>query len=552
VAVEGVVVGDVQEGLNGVFVQDPRGDGDPATSDGLFVFGVRTEVQAGDAIRAVGTVTEFGALTELTDVASVAVCRADAGLPAVAPLALPATDEERERLEGMRVTVRQALAVTDTRNLDDFGEVLLAAGGPLRTPTEVAEPGEAARAVDAENDRRSLLLDDASSRANPNPVPYVTPEDSLRRGDTTAGLTGVLSQGFGAYRLQPTERVAFAEANPRPARPADVGGEVRIGSFNVLNYFITHGGAQDRGASNAEQFAEQKAKVVEAINGLGADVVALQEIQNTARRGLDPDAALDDLVAALNADAGAPTWAKVPTPQGFAEDDEIRVAQIYKPREVRRVGEAVAFTGPALEAAFSNARQPLAQTYRDGRETFTVVANHLKSKGCGGATGENRDQGDGQGCFNADRVEQARALLGFVAERQAASRDEDVLVLGDLNAYTREDPIDVLLAGGLVNVLAQRIADERRYSYVFDGAQGVLDHALANPELARKVTGATEWHINADEPQLLEYDADEPDSGREAPDADAHLAAFFRPDPYRSSDHDALLLGLNTRGRPSP
>jgi len=204
--------------------------------------------------------------------------------------------------------------------------VLLAAGGPLRTPTEVAEPGAAATAVAAENARRSLLLDDASSRANPDPVPYVTPADSLRRGDTTAGLTGVLSQGFGAYRLQPTRRVAFAERSPRPAAPAPVGGGVQVGSFNVLNLFTTLG---SRGAATEEQLAQQRSKVVEAINGLGAEIVALQEIESNGGQ------ALRALVDALNADLGDRAWAGVDVPRNFTGTDAITVALIYKRREVQ-------------------------------------------------------------------------------------------------------------------------------------------------------------------------------------------------------------------------
>ncbi len=123
-----------------------------------------------------------------------------------------------------------------------------------------------------------------------------------------------------------------------------------------------------------------------------------------------------------------------------------------------------------------------------------------------------------------------------MTERQAAPGDEDVLVLGDLNSYSREDPIDALTGGGLVNILAERVDAASRYSYVFDGAQGVLDHALATPGLARKVTGATEWHVSADEPDVFEY---------------GNLEAFYAPNAYRSSNHDALRLGLNTRGRPS-
>jgi Ca2+-binding RTX toxin-like protein len=237
-------------------------------------------------------------------------------------------------------------------------------------------------------------------------------------------------------------------------------------------------------------------------------------------------------VAALNEDAGSARWAAVPAPEPYGNTDEIRVALIYQPAAVSLAGPSVAFPDPA----FGNARVPMAQTFQGEHEVFTVVANHFKSKSCGGATGANADQGDGQSCFNADRVTQAQAELRFVEQLRQSSGDEDVLVTGDLNSYSREDPIDVLTGGGLVNLLAGSLTAADRYSYVFDGAQGVLDHALATSSLAEKVTGAGVWHLNADEPDAFQYSGPEP---------------FFSADPYRSSDHDAGIVGIeDERGAP--
>jgi 5'-nucleotidase len=248
--------------------------------------------------------------------------------------------------------------------------------------------------------------------------------------------------------------------------------------------------------------------------------------------GPDPDTAVEALVAALNEDAGSERWAAVPAPEPYGNTDEIRVALIYQPAAVSLVGESVAFPDPA----FGNARVPVAQTFEGEHEAFTVIANHFKSKSCGGATGANADQGDGQSCFNADRVAQAQAELRFVEQLRQSSGDDDVLLTGDLNSYTREDPIDVLTGGGLVNLLEREFADADRYSYVFDGAQGVLDHALATSSLAEKVTGAGVWHLNADEPDAFQYTGPEP---------------FYSADPYRSSDHDAGIVGIeDERGAP--
>jgi len=282
VETEGVVVGDFQasDELEGFFVQDPRGDGNEATSEGLFVFDPGgPDVVAGDVVRVRGEVDEFFGLTELTDVDGVVVCDPDAGAPAATPLTLPADDAARERREGMLVTASAPLAATDAYNANRFGEVLLAAGGPLVNPTEVVEPGAAAQALAQDNARRSLLLDDGSDERFPQPVPYLEPGDPVRRGDTVSGLTGVLSFAFDRYRVHPTGPVSFAEANPRPSGPPAVGGDVRVASFNVLNFFTTLG---ERGADTAAEFRQQQAKIVAAINKLDAGVVALQEIENNA------------------------------------------------------------------------------------------------------------------------------------------------------------------------------------------------------------------------------------------------------------------------------
>ncbi|MDQ3632516.1 MAG: ExeM/NucH family extracellular endonuclease, partial [Actinomycetota bacterium] len=539
VTVEGVVTGDFQgaSNLNGVFIQDPTPDADPDTSEGIFVFDPSgPPLAAGDSVRITGKAIEFNGLTEITSVTAREVLASGVALPEATTFDLPADTTARERLEGMRIVAPETLSVTESRNADNFGELRLSADGVLKTPTEVAEPGDPARAIAAANARRNVILDDAKGPSNPRPVPYFTPADSLRRGDTTTGLTGILSFGFGQYRVQPTAEPTFTDNNPRPAAPDEVGGDVQVASFNVLNYFITRGRPEDRGARTEADFEQQEAKIVDAINGLDAEVVALQEIQDTSdeteRLGSDdPDQALDKLVAALNDDPDSSLkWDKVPAPSPYTNTDEIRNALIYQKSKIVRDGAPGALNDPA----FANARTPLSQSFRSGAETFTVIDNHFKSKS-GSGTGDNADAGDGQGAFNGDRTRQAQALLGYIKELQTSTGDADVLALGDLNSYTLEDPIDVLLGGGLVDVAASRIAEDDRYSFVFDGAQGNLDHEIATPELDAKITGVDIWHINADEPDAFQYTGPE---------------EFFAPDRFAASDHDPSVVGLRT-GRPA-
>ncbi len=267
-----------------------------------------------------------------------------------------------------------------------------------------------------------------------------------------------------------------------------------------------------------------------ALLELDAEIVGLMEIENDA-----DDTALDDLVTALNAAAGEERYAAIEEPDtggGLFGTDAIKVAMIYQPGEVVPMGDAVT----TQDDAFAIARLPLAQRFRpaEGGKPFTVVVNHFKSKGCGGATGANADQGDGQGCYNAARVDQAEALLALVNSLS----DKDVAIIGDLNAYGEEDPVDVLESGGYVDLIDARLDEADQYSYVFQGQAGYLDHALVSASLARRVTGVDIWHVNADEALLLDYNTE------------FNPAGFYEPDPYRSSDHDPVLVGLAARPGP--
>ncbi|MEU5881390.1 ExeM/NucH family extracellular endonuclease [Spirillospora sp. NPDC047279] len=508
VRVEGVVTGDFQaaDQLKGFFVQDPTPDADPATSDGLFVYST-TDVKVGDRVLVTGKAIEFSGLTELSPATAVDVCGTGTVKPGRVRLPLPA-GTSLESYEGVLVRFQQKLTATETYQLGRFGEVTLAAGGRLFQPTD----GHGG--TQAGNDARRLLLDDASTVQNPANVPFTSPR-ALRIGDTTANLTGVLSYGFNLYRLQPTGTVRFARTNPRPERPENVGGDVKVASFNTLNWFTT---LNERGANTAAEQERQITKLVAALKGLNADAVGLMEVENNG------DTAVGALVERLNAAVGAGTysWVRHPNPG----TDAIHVALIYKPAKLTPAGAARSSDAPVFE------RPPLVQTFRraDGKGApVTVVINHFKSKGCDGATGPDADQGDGQSCFNARRVTQATAIA------ELAKGETNPLVLGDLNAYAAEDPIKKLTASGLTSLTERFVRPSQRYSYVFNGQSGELDHVLAGGGLARRVSDTTIWHINSDEPLILDYNTE------------FNPPSLYRPDAFRSSDHDPVLVGLRLR-----
>lgn len=563
VSTEGVVTKVLN---NGFFLQDPVGDGNPLSSDGLFVFtGSAPTVAAGDRVRVSGSVIEFdvsgsGAnpaaearpLTEIGGSPTV-VKLGTAALPAPVVLDLETQGgDELERFEGMLVTVRGPLTVSQNFFLGRFGQLTVAAGERLETPTNRHRPGPEAQALAESNARRSLLLDDSSSLQNPQPIPYLGQDATVRAGDTTPQLTGVIdfglytasTTGLSGYRLQPTVTPVFSRANPRSSQPPAVGGSHRVASFNLLNYFTTFtdgrtadgasgqgcslGGSVSagncRGADNLAEFKRQQAKLVAAITALDADVLGLIELQN---KGMT---AVQNLVDALNTERGGPVYAAVADPVSGTGSDAIKTALIYQPARLSPVGASLS------DPAAVHNRPPVAQTFQTAAGSrFTVVVNHFKSKGCDGASGADLDLGDGQGCFNATRVAQARALLGFIGRLQAARpgvpATPELLVLGDLNAYAQEDPIATLRAAGLVDEIGRDKAFG--YSFVFDGAAGRLDHALSTPALAARVVKADEWAINADEPSVLDYNTEFKPDDR------------YSPTPFRASDHDPVLVGLN-------
>jgi len=537
---------------NGYSLQDAAGDGDPATSDGIFVFtGTAPTVSAGQVVQVTGRVTEFNTgaatnpatlantVTELTAVSAQAVLGAGAVVPT--PVALPEpAPGALERVEGMLVRIDQPLTVSQNHFLGRFGQLTLSAGGRLETPTNRHRPGTPqARALADANARSSLLLDDGTSVQNPHPIPYIGPDDTVRGGDTLAGLVGVLdfglagasNAGVAGWRIHPTETPVFVRSHPRTSAPPSVGGNVKVASFNVLNYFTTLADgtrgclprnvpADCRGAGNAAELERQRSKTVAALAAIDADAVGLVEIENNG------NAAVQDLVDALNARVGAGTYAAVPLPAGGTGTDAIRVAMIHKPGRLAAIG------APRSHADPVHHRPPLAQTFAAANgERFTLVVNHFKSKHCEGATGADADAGDGQGCFNALRLRQGAALRRFAGELQAAAGDPDVLLVGDLNAYAQEDPVVAFVDAGWVDLIAR--FDAFGYSFVFDGAAGRLDHALATASASAQVTGAAEWHINADEPAVLDYNLEfKPQD-------------LFTPTPYRSADHDPVVIGLS-------
>lgn len=547
VELEGIVTADFQgdDELKGFFVTSLAADEDtnPLTSEGVFVYFADTDVNVGDHVRVQGTVDEYYDSTQISDVVQVAVCATGQSVSAT-KISLPlASQDDLEAFEGMLVTLDQELVVTNNFGLGRYGEVELATER-LYQGTQVAMPGDAANAVEVENLTKKILVDDGSTVQNSDPTAYPTPglsaENTLRTGDSVNSVTGALAYSFSTYRIHPTVAPQFIATNPREDAPElNPEADLRVASFNALNYFNGDGqGAgfpTSRGADSLEELVRQEAKLVSAISAMQADVVGLMEIEND---GFGEFSAIASLVNALNDADSANEYAFVDFNVNQVGTDAITTALIYRANKVEEVGSAAITTAAPFD--FSN-RTPIAQSFKslESQEVFTVAVAHLKSKGgCGSASGANEDQNDGQACWNEIRTEGASAFADWLDSKPTGVDDEDIILVGDMNAYAMEDPIRKFDEKGYKNVVAELDGNTLAYSYSFSGRAGSLDHAVATESLLSKVVAAKDWHINADEPIVLDYNVEFKSEG--------HQSTLYSESAYRASDHDPVIVDIKS------
>jgi predicted extracellular nuclease len=580
VDVEAVVVGNFQgsNGLSGFYVEEPSSeqDGDPATSEGIFVFS-STAVNSGDRVRLRGTVAEFSSntgsavskLTELGSVSSVQVCSSNNALPTPVDITLPlGNSSDWERYEGMLVRFNQQLVVTGNFSLGQFGQIDLAPNVLYQPTQTTGNSGTWATALDLIS-RSRIALDDASTQSNlnlnggtvaPYPEPGLSNANTLRVGalvnpngsSAPTPLVGILDDRFGAYRIQPTSAVTFSDApNPRPDTAAvstAAGSRFRIVSANVLNFFTTLG---SRGAATADELNNQRTKIIAELSKTNGDVIGLSELQNFANGqtngGIYTNSAISDLTSALAAATGRNyqfldtiTLANLAAGNQVIDNgtDAIRSGILYNADSVTPVGSAALYyqndqNRPTLAQTF----QPKAGTGAD-QQTFTVVVNHFRSKGsaCGPASDDIY-----QGNCNGMRLSMANNVRNWLAGNPTsdpAGADRKYIVIGDFNAYFGEDPIQSFLGAGGYTNLINLLVGAKAYSYNFGSQAGYLDHALANAAALPLVKNAAELHINADEPAALQALG----TNIKSP---AAQAAYYAGNEFAASDHDPIVIGFN-------
>ena len=571
VTTKGVVVGDFEgsASVSGFFLQDLTGDGDAATSDGIFVYtGSSNLVSVGQVVRVTGYARERfnqttlnGSNSNSSAVPAANIVQCGTGSVPATEVTMPFADADYpERFEGMLVRLPQSLVISEYFNYDRFGEIVLALpldGEPRPfTGTALDEPGAPANARTLANSLRRITLDDVQSAQNPAVLRHPNGDpfsltNRFRGGDLVQNTVGVLGYDFSLYRIFPTGPADYTSVNSRPAAPEPVGGSLRVAAMNTLNFFVTPdyptgdpldnkcgplNNVECRGwdSDQVDEYTRQRTKLLAALSGLDADIIGLNEMENTT--GVEP---LAEIVS------GLPGYAYINT--GTIGTDAIKVGLIYRPAKVAPIGVYQTLDSSDDPRFIDTKSRPaLAQTFQDLSTggIFTVAVNHLKSKGSDCLDVGDPDTGDGQGNCNGTRTLAAQALVDWLATDPTGSGDADFIILGDLNSYAMEDPVDAIKAGpddiagtsdDYTNLIAY-FQGTYAYSYTFDGQAGYLDHALASANLFPQVIGAADWHINSDEPDVLDYD-----TSFKPPAQDA----LYEPNAYRTSDHDPVIVGLN-------
>ena len=563
--------------FDGFFMQEEVSDWDenPATSEGIFVYChslCPSSLAPGDRVSVKGEAMDFYAMSQIR-ARQVGIESRNHPLPEPVPVCLSTNEDiplelRFEQVEGMLVRFDQKLVVSEHYKLARFGQVSLIAGERPHQFTQLYQPDPQAYAEHKRANRyRTIFLDDDNDDWNEStsseqdrslryPSGGLDKENRFRTGDSISGLTGVMHWSWNGdqrdgqdWRIRPVSDefdIVFAAENPMPDAPLRDTGTLRIVSMNLMNYFTTLDIPKNtcgplamrdcRGADSERELLRQREKIVAAVLALDAQIIGVVEIENNEA------ASLRHLVDGLNERLGAKIYDFVHT--GVLGSDVIKVGFLFQLDFVSPVEDwAVLDSEVDLRLDDTKNRPVLIQSFQEVKsgERITLALAHLKSKGSD--CEDDPDRGDGQGNCPETRRLATLALADLLAKDPTGSRDPDFLIIGDLNAYAREDAIAELEAAGYVNIVSHFIG-RRAYSYVFDSQLGYLDHALASSSLASQVADVSIWHINADEINFFDYNDEVLDEGEKPYERKSSARPLYEPNASRFSDHDPVIVDL--------
>lgn len=278
-----------------------------------------------------------------------------------------------------------------------------------------------------------------------------------------------------------------------------------------LEYYLVATAGGSMGPRTKTEHQRQRKKVNNALTLINADAYGLVEIEQG-------QAALNEIASDLNDRLPERNYAYIDDgskPNGTYT----KAGFVYDQNKLRPIGAI-----QEIDAIVQNRKKMICFEEIATGERFVFSVNHFKAKS-GSGSGSDADQGDGQGTYNATRVEEAQAVIDQYRRYYAQIKEKDLLIMGDLNAYAKEDPIIKFLDAGFIDLHRSFHADSS-YSYQFRGLAGYLDHAICNESLRPQITGAVGFHINSDESDNFTYDKS----------SDVSM--------FRSSDHDPVLVGL--------
>jgi predicted extracellular nuclease len=477
------------EANSGFFIEEHGPDDNPATSNALFVHLEEPPeyITSGALITLQGRVTESGdgrdTLTSLADVSATTLCEQQSELP-LTTARLPLDPSQRESLEAMRIRVEGPLTVTDVYQYGG-GNITLSANGLQYVPTEVTSPGPEAAQLVNDNREHALAVSLPATRSV---------SDTLLTGVQVDQVSGVVAHDRRGQRIAlETWTNEFAGSFDLPVAAPE--GAARVVSMNLHNYFNGDGAGggfpTPRGAETLEEFQLQRARIGAAIKVLQPDVLAVQELEND---GYDANSAAQDFLRLANGATNS-FWQVARPENDDTGGDRIRVSIFYREDRFKAIGPARTRSGDE----FRKSRQPQAQLLEDlaNGERLLVVVNHLKSKGSCPDSGENANQRDGQGCWNPMRTLSAEKMSAWVKAEAESAGTDNILILGDMNAYRNEDPIAAIRQAGFVELMeSPEDMSNPVFTFVFYGQHGTLDYAFASESLREKVRHAQTWNVN--------------------------------------------------------
>lgn len=504
--VKGVVTAVTGSIAKGFFLQSLTPDANPKTSEGLFVYtnSSSSEVVPGDVVCTYGKVSEFYSSTQLSIDKNDWVKLSEQQVPEATVIEIAHSDQDfedtLERYEGMLVATDAKLDMRVTRTFGyDYASrrnnMVLAQGRPNMQPNQLYTAGsEEADNQSKENAIQRLIID-SDEKAKNGEVPYYpdfgrtdadldgSTEDYIRINDRVEGLEGVLAYTYGDYRMIVTNTVDaenFVHLSPRTEEPEIYEGDLRIATFNVLNYFNSPFGGDanqhgsNRGATTQEDFDLQQEKIVQAILRLDADIIGLMEIENN---GFGDKSAIKQLLDQVNSNItkrkNRYKFVSYDSNSDGVIDaldsvgtDSIAVGVIYRPKVVKLVESRIIpmpsqqapevkdADGKVIEDGKNYQRDSLAPTFKvkgmkrkHGSNKITVAINHFKSKGSKCWEDAAPVEEGGQGAKDVDRqgsCEQFRVAAAVALGDALDQIDGHKIILGDMNSYAQEDPMLVL------------------------------------------------------------------------------------------------------------